>query len=357
MRSIRRRSPCRLLTSAFVLLPLLLLLLDGTQLARALRCDRSPEGSGANKSPADGRFRLRISGNPEKYVPGESYTCEYCHQSFVFFAVLFSLLSAYFRFISDRLSLSDGQSGAVFSPSHLYAAKCHKSLFREPSSHGAPGHQIQLSIRARFSVIIIITGTRAKGSGRRFMALDYPPAGHFAVRRVRQSEAFTSFTFRLSPHPPSALSRGRPARVEGLSPLSHTKSNSLASTQHAPDGSIYLLHLSLPTRSNLKSNRINREKPSGRNERETTRTPSEVQVSILDSASVIEGSRRQDASRSEQKVEGPCSTFRFRCARKGEWANPEKASLVIWTYGSVLLLSLCSGKRSLYPELTLLDLM
>uniref|UniRef100_U5EYT8 Spondin-1 n=1 Tax=Corethrella appendiculata TaxID=1370023 RepID=U5EYT8_9DIPT len=40
----------------------------------ALRCDRTPEGSGAIKSPADGRFRIRISGNPDRYVPGEAYT-------------------------------------------------------------------------------------------------------------------------------------------------------------------------------------------------------------------------------------------------------------------------------------------
>lgn len=59
-----------LLVGALVLLQLL----DATQLARAVRCDRSPEGSGANKSPADGRFRLRISGNADKYVPGGSYT-------------------------------------------------------------------------------------------------------------------------------------------------------------------------------------------------------------------------------------------------------------------------------------------
>ncbi|KFB49774.1 f-spondin [Anopheles sinensis] len=79
MRSIRRRAPGRehratpgrlLLVGALVLLQLL----DATQLARAVRCDRSPEGSGANKSPADGRFRLRISGNADKYVPGGSYT-------------------------------------------------------------------------------------------------------------------------------------------------------------------------------------------------------------------------------------------------------------------------------------------
>lgn len=49
----------------------------GLPSAVALRCDRTPEGSGASKSPADGRFRLRISGNPDKYVPGETYTSEY----------------------------------------------------------------------------------------------------------------------------------------------------------------------------------------------------------------------------------------------------------------------------------------
>uniref|UniRef100_A0A336LL51 Spondin-1 n=1 Tax=Culicoides sonorensis TaxID=179676 RepID=A0A336LL51_CULSO len=40
----------------------------------AIRCDRNPEGFTANKSPADGRFRLKISGNPERYTPGETYT-------------------------------------------------------------------------------------------------------------------------------------------------------------------------------------------------------------------------------------------------------------------------------------------
>lgn len=43
----------------------------------AIRCDRSPEGFSANKSPADGRFRLKITGNPERYAPGEVYTCKY----------------------------------------------------------------------------------------------------------------------------------------------------------------------------------------------------------------------------------------------------------------------------------------
>ncbi|XP_055693331.1 spondin-1 [Lutzomyia longipalpis] len=38
------------------------------------RCDRVPEGSGASKSPADGRYRIKISGNPERYTPGEMYT-------------------------------------------------------------------------------------------------------------------------------------------------------------------------------------------------------------------------------------------------------------------------------------------
>ncbi|GAB0098587.1 F-spondin [Sergentomyia squamirostris] len=38
------------------------------------KCDRVPEGSGANKSPADGRFRIKIAGNPDRYTPGEMYT-------------------------------------------------------------------------------------------------------------------------------------------------------------------------------------------------------------------------------------------------------------------------------------------
>lgn len=40
----------------------------------AIRCDRNPEGFSTNKSPADGRFRLKITGNPERYAPGEVYT-------------------------------------------------------------------------------------------------------------------------------------------------------------------------------------------------------------------------------------------------------------------------------------------
>lgn len=62
----------RLLLVALVLLSVLVGQQQHT--AAAVRCDRTPEGSGASKSPADGRFRLRISGNPDKYVPGESYT-------------------------------------------------------------------------------------------------------------------------------------------------------------------------------------------------------------------------------------------------------------------------------------------
>ncbi|XP_055530253.1 spondin-1 [Wyeomyia smithii] len=53
---------------------ILLIGLVGQHVTDAIRCDRTPEGAGASKSPADGRFRLRISGNPEKYVPGASYT-------------------------------------------------------------------------------------------------------------------------------------------------------------------------------------------------------------------------------------------------------------------------------------------
>ena len=47
---------------------------NGIVLVDGLRCDRAPEGSSANKSPPDGRFRLRILGDPDRYIPGENYT-------------------------------------------------------------------------------------------------------------------------------------------------------------------------------------------------------------------------------------------------------------------------------------------
>lgn len=43
----------------------------------SLKCDRIPDGAGATKSPADGRFRIRVQGNPERYIPLEVYTSEY----------------------------------------------------------------------------------------------------------------------------------------------------------------------------------------------------------------------------------------------------------------------------------------
>lgn len=41
------------------------------------KCDRIPENSTVNKSPVDGRYKLRILGDPEKYIPGENYTSKY----------------------------------------------------------------------------------------------------------------------------------------------------------------------------------------------------------------------------------------------------------------------------------------
>lgn len=38
------------------------------------RCSRIPEGYGATKTPADGRFHIRILENTNKYVPGKTYT-------------------------------------------------------------------------------------------------------------------------------------------------------------------------------------------------------------------------------------------------------------------------------------------
>lgn len=45
----------------------------GCKLVGASKCDRTPEGSSASKSPPDGRFRLRILNDPIRYMPGETY--------------------------------------------------------------------------------------------------------------------------------------------------------------------------------------------------------------------------------------------------------------------------------------------
>lgn len=45
-----------------------------TKVSNALKCDRIPEGTAAIRSPADGRFKLRILGEPDRYIPGENYT-------------------------------------------------------------------------------------------------------------------------------------------------------------------------------------------------------------------------------------------------------------------------------------------
>lgn len=46
-----------------------------------LKCDRVPEGTVTQKSPGDGRFRIRIEGNPEGYIAGEDYTSEFFYVS------------------------------------------------------------------------------------------------------------------------------------------------------------------------------------------------------------------------------------------------------------------------------------
>jgi spondin-1 len=39
----------------------------------SLKCDRTPEGSSAKKSPPDGRYKLKIQHDPQRFIAGESY--------------------------------------------------------------------------------------------------------------------------------------------------------------------------------------------------------------------------------------------------------------------------------------------
>lgn len=63
----------------------LLILICGEQVVWASRCSRIPEGYGATKTPADGRYHIRIAENADKYVPGKTYTSSYCTILFFFF--------------------------------------------------------------------------------------------------------------------------------------------------------------------------------------------------------------------------------------------------------------------------------
>lgn len=72
---------CRLLSSSLVLLTLLHLAPDcvlansfQSGLRNSATCVRQPEGVTASKTPGDNGYRIKISGNPEKYFPGEVYT-------------------------------------------------------------------------------------------------------------------------------------------------------------------------------------------------------------------------------------------------------------------------------------------
>jgi hypothetical protein len=47
--------------------------------ANPAKCSRMPEGTSSNKSPPDGRFRLRIINDPIRFIPGESYNSKSTH--------------------------------------------------------------------------------------------------------------------------------------------------------------------------------------------------------------------------------------------------------------------------------------
>lgn len=53
---------------------LLLGIADATRIVNNPTCIRQPEGVDASKTPGDNGYRLKISGNPDKYFPGEVYT-------------------------------------------------------------------------------------------------------------------------------------------------------------------------------------------------------------------------------------------------------------------------------------------
>lgn len=70
-------SKCRMFTARMLILNLfvyLTILLSYVGYVFASPCYRVPQGTGAGKSEATGNFRIRISGDPDKYRPGRQYT-------------------------------------------------------------------------------------------------------------------------------------------------------------------------------------------------------------------------------------------------------------------------------------------
>jgi hypothetical protein len=77
--SLRKAMQISLLTTFHGLVVLSCVLLAHHAVSSS-KCDRIPESqSAANKSPADGRYKLRILGDPERYIPGENYTSKRRH--------------------------------------------------------------------------------------------------------------------------------------------------------------------------------------------------------------------------------------------------------------------------------------
>lgn len=71
--------------------------------AFTIKCDRTPEGFSANKSPSDGRYLLKIVGNPERYDPGETYTGIRFDMIFVVPILIFHLFIYLFKVILQAI--------------------------------------------------------------------------------------------------------------------------------------------------------------------------------------------------------------------------------------------------------------
>lgn len=75
----------------------LLLCLVCAKVCHALKCDRTPEGISSIRSGSDGRFKLRILGEPDRFIPGENYTSNSCG---IYLCLFHSKLPSLFRSVS-----------------------------------------------------------------------------------------------------------------------------------------------------------------------------------------------------------------------------------------------------------------
>ncbi|XP_023721830.1 spondin-1 isoform X3 [Cryptotermes secundus] len=183
---------------------LCLLLVTELHSACAIHCDREPGGHMPPKTKADHRFRIKISGNPDKYVPGEVYTIslkgeriQKTPQKFTGFMLVVEPSNEYLA------SWVDDPLRSIAVPPNDYSTRNVGvfSLFGDAStrfSDRCPNAVIQTSSMPKSDIQVLWTAP-PRGSGcvvfratvvenRDFWYMDDGPLSHLLCEDVREND-------------------------------------------------------------------------------------------------------------------------------------------------------------------------